>query len=207
MVTLVKIPFLPSRHSGFTLLELLIAIAVFSLVSVMSYSGLKTVIDSNNHIQLKSDQYQQLDRLFLLMQQDFYQMIDRPVRDAFGDPQPALIANGGSAGFFLEFTRAGALNIANPQVPLLRRVAYLLDNGIVKRRSWQVLDRLQSSEFLDVELLDNVADMEVSFFYDDWKTQIQRQNVPSGQGLPKAIAISLVVEGIGSIRRVWAVTL
>jgi len=200
-------PFLPSKKSGFTLLELLIAIAVFSLVSVMSYSGLKTVIESNKRIEEKSDQYQQLDRLFLLMQQDFYQMVNRPVRDGFGDVQPALIANSGLADFFLEFSRSGALNIANPEVPLLRRVAYLLENGIVKRRSWQVLDRLQSSESLDVELLDDVNDMQVSFFYADTQAQVQTSNEAVGQGLPKAITITLNVEGIGVIKRVWAVAL
>jgi len=207
MVMLEKMPFLPSKKSGFTLLELLIAIAVFSLVSVMSYSGLKTVIESNKRIEEKSDQYQQLDRLFLLMQQDFYQMVNRPVRDGFGDVQPALIANSGLADFFLEFSRSGALNIANPEVPLLRRVAYLLENGIVKRRSWQVLDRLQSSESLDVELLDDVNDMQVSFFYADTQAQVQTSNEAVGQGLPKAITITLNVEGIGVIKRVWAVAL
>jgi general secretion pathway protein J len=207
MVTSVKIPFLPSSHGGFTLLELLIATAVFSLVSVMSYSGLKTVIDSSNRIEQKSEQYQQLDRLFLLMQQDFFQMVNRPVRDGFGDVQPALIANSRSTAAFLEFSRAGALNITNPEVPLIRRVAYLVDNGIVKRRSWQVLDRLQSSEFLDIELLDNVTDMQVSFFYQDWQTQVQQQNALNDQGLPKAIAITLNVKDIGSIRRVWVVAL
>jgi len=207
MVMLEKMPFLPSKKSGFTLLELLIAIAVFSLVSVMSYSGLKTVIESNKRIEEKSDQYQQLDRFFLLMQQDFYQMVNRPVRDGFGDLQPALIANSGLADFFLEFSRSGALNIANPEVPLLRRVAYLLENGIVKRRSWQVLDRLQSSESLDVELLDDVNDMQVSFFYADTQAQVQTSNEAVGQGLPKAITITLNVEGIGVIKRVWAVAL
>ena len=207
MVMLEKMPFLPGKKSGFTLLELLIAIAVFSLVSVMSYSGLKTVIESNKRIEEKSDQYQQLDRLFLLMQQDFYQMVNRPVRDGFGDLQPALIANSGLADFFLEFSRSGALNIANPEVPLLRRVAYLLENGIVKRRSWQVLDRLQSSESLDVELLDDVNDMQVSFFYADTQAQVQTSNEAVGQGLPKAITITLNVEGIGVIKRVWAVAL
>jgi len=207
MVMLEKMPFLPGKKSGFTLLELLIAIAVFSLVSVMSYSGLKTVIESNKRIEEKSDQYQQLDRFFLLMQQDFYQMVNRPVRDGFGDLQPALIANSGLADFFLEFSRSGALNIANPEVPLLRRVAYLLENGIVKRRSWQVLDRLQSSESLDVELLDDVNDMQVSFFYADTQAQVQTSNEAVGQGLPKAITITLNVEGIGVIKRVWAVAL
>jgi general secretion pathway protein J len=173
----------------------------------MSYGGLKSVIDSKNHVERLSNRYQQLDLVFLLMEQDFYQMISRPSRDEFGDSQAALISNSLSADFFIEFSRAGGLNLSNPEIPLMQRVAYVLQDGILTRRTWQVVDRLQSSTFQDVELIDRVEQVQVSFYYDDWKDQLAAQQGNVANALPRAIAVTLDVAEIGSIRRAWAVTL
>ncbi len=65
------------RAGGFTLLELLIALAIFGLLSVMSYSGLKSVLDQHAGTDEAADRLGELQKLYLVMQRDIEQIVPR----------------------------------------------------------------------------------------------------------------------------------
>jgi len=54
---------------GFTLLELLIALSIFSVMAVMAYGGLKTVLDGHQQIEASALNLESLQKTFLFMQQ------------------------------------------------------------------------------------------------------------------------------------------
>ena len=94
-----------ARHRlahGFTLLELLIALAIFGLLSVMSYSGLTSVLDQHARTDAAADRLGELQKIYLLMQRDFEQIVARPVRSEYGDQLAAV-----EGGEVLQFTRGG----------------------------------------------------------------------------------------------------
>jgi general secretion pathway protein J len=67
--------------AGFTLLEMLVALAIFALLSVMSYGGLRSVMEQQAATELEAEQLGQLQKIYLLMQRDFEQAVPRAVRD------------------------------------------------------------------------------------------------------------------------------
>ena len=72
------------RQRGFTLLELLVALAIFALVSVMAYGGLASVLDQQFATDEIAGQLARLQKTYLLLQRDFEQLVPRPVRDEYG---------------------------------------------------------------------------------------------------------------------------
>ena len=65
----------PDKHKranhGFTLLELLIAVAVFAIMSVMAYGGLSSVILNSTATELELKKIQSVQRAMLTMTRDF----------------------------------------------------------------------------------------------------------------------------------------
>lgn len=76
---------------GFTLLELLIALSIFSVMATMAYGGLKLVIDGNHQLEQAAASLSSLQRAFLFLQQDIEQAVSRGVRDELGTQESAFV--------------------------------------------------------------------------------------------------------------------
>jgi general secretion pathway protein J len=166
---------LSTSDCGFTLLELLIAVIIFSLIAAMAYSGLNNVLNARSKTEARVQQLYQLQMALTLMERDVEQTVDRPVRDQYGDEKPALVGNE-YGDFLLEFTHTGWLNPLSAPRSNLQRVAYWVKDEKLYRTIWYVLDRAQDSKHYDTVLLDGVKNLE--FKYLDNKNEWQRSWPP-----------------------------
>lgn len=191
------------RAAGFTLLELLVALAIFSLIAVMSYSGLKVVLEQQAATEIQADTLAELQKVYLLVQRDIEQVVPRPIRDEYGDILPALV--GGDA---LELTRGGWSNPAGRLRSSLQRVGYAFEDGHLVRYSWSVLDRAQDSEPQRQPLVGDIEEMTIRYLAgnNEWEERWPNP-LASGDGtvavmaLPRAVEITLEHERFGPL--VW----
>ena len=59
---------------GFTLIEMMIAIFIFSIVSIMAYGGINYVLKGQNYLQTSSDQLRDMQLTFRYFEKDINQM-------------------------------------------------------------------------------------------------------------------------------------
>jgi general secretion pathway protein J len=185
-----------SQH-GFTLLELLVALAVFALMSVMAYGGLRTLLDSREQTDRLAREFAELQQVLLFLEQDLNQAAYRAVRDELGDPGP-MFAGGAGAGSLIELTRGG---VAGPGDYFFQRVAYRFEGEKLQRLRWAVLDRVQGSEPIVMNLMNGVQDAQVRFLGEEWEPGWDSSNSQVGEGIPRAVEIVLVTRNWGEIRR------
>lgn len=201
----IRYPFKPYSGQGFTLLELLVALLIFAVLAVMAYGGLQVVLDAQDRTEQQSARLAELQTCFAILGRDIEQIIDRDIRDNYGEVKGALLGD----GFTLEFTRIGWRNPGGFRRSHLQRVAYVVDEGRLVRQRWQVLDRAQNSTPVDNNLLDNVNALEVRFLdqQQNWQSQWPPQTIGTNAvtGLPRAIEVVVDVEGWGRIRRLFSV--
>ncbi len=189
------------RCRGFTLLELLVALAIFGLVAVMAYGGLGTVLEQRAHTDASAQRLAALQKTYVVMQRDIEQAVARAIRDEYGDQQAPL-----AAAPVFQLTRGGWSNPAGRPRSSLQRVGYDLEEQQLVRYAWPVLDRSQDSQPLLQALADNIVSMQVRYldaasnWQDSWpplETGVEEAVVEPG--LPAAVEVSLEHEYFGNL--------
>ncbi|MBS3964273.1 MAG: type II secretion system minor pseudopilin GspJ [Methylomonas sp.] len=188
------------KVAGFTLLELLIAMAIFAIMAVMAYGGLRAVLDTAQATSARAERNRQLQRTLTLLHNDLMQAQPRPVRDALGDDETAL--RGGHGDELLSLTRALPDLTQQDDHSRLQRISYHFHDGHLQRRVWNRLDRTQASAPMTRDLLAAEA-VVIRFLGDEWTTFWPI----SGGALPKAVEIVLTMPGLGEIRRAYLLQL
>lgn len=189
---------------GFTLLELLVAVAILALVAVGSYRLLFDTISTRDRGLEREGALRELQRAQMIIQRDLLQALPRPIRNEYGDVQPALRLIQENS---VEFSRRGWRNPLQQARSDLVRVRYRVDSGQLLREHWPALDRDRNSTPIRTVLLDDVEDFHVQVFANgnwspDWPLLGQSQRDPKTLPLPEAVELRFSLAPWGEIRRV-----
>ena len=150
------------RIAGFTLIEVLIAMAITALVATLAFSSLSSVLSGVEGLREQGERITSLNRARTILSRDISQFVPRPVRDEFGEIEAALIG-GGSEEQSLMFTRIGWHNPNQQLRSHMQRLRYYLEDETLWRESYAVLDRTSDTEPARVALIENVSVFEIRF--------------------------------------------
>ncbi|CAN0606534.1 unnamed protein product, partial [Ectocarpus sp. 12 AP-2014] len=162
-------------QKGFTLMEVLIAVAITAVIGLGVWQVLNGVILSRDRVNEAGDAFDQLQRTMLLLERDLTQLVNRPARDMFGDYQPALTSR--EDEFDLVLTRQGWRNPLGTRRSSLQRAAWEYTGEELRRRQWRTVDRGQEDNSEDVLVLADVTAFEIRFldnersWSDGWPTE------------------------------------
>ena len=108
------------KNGGFTLIEILVAMAIFTVIGLASTGVLTSVINSDRLSTERFDRLEELQRAMLTIERDILQIVPRAVR-INGDPVEAVIS-GGEDVFDSDADGLGFVRIGwhNPQMLLPR---------------------------------------------------------------------------------------
>ena len=201
------------RESGFTLMEVLIAIFIFAIVSAIAMGGYNELVKQSDIVDAGAARTRAVQSTMQRLNLDFTSLEPRPVRQPLGDGLvPALRADEKSGtGGLVEFTHSGWSNPAGVPRSTLQRVAYRMEENKLIRDYWLALDRTMTSEPESAELLDRVKS--VKFRFMDQNRTWHEQWPPLGYSpadapwvRPIAVEITLDLEDWGELQRLVEVS-
>ncbi len=194
------------RPPGFTLIEVLIVLAIFSVIGVMSAQILSRVLANNQVLAERGARLVEVQRAMQILQRDLLQLSGRGIRDLLGDPlEPLMIGADG----MIEFTRFGWRNPLGRPRSELQRVGYIVQDETLYRAYWMVLDRAPDTEPHLQALLQGVQEAEFSALdvsgneHSFWPPAGDFRNDPSLQ--LAAIILRIDAAPFGVVERVWPV--
>ncbi|GIU11575.1 type II secretion system minor pseudopilin GspJ [Shewanella glacialipiscicola] len=190
-----------SVQRGFTLLEMLIAIAIFAMIGLASNAVLSTVLTNDEVTRTFSTRLKALQQGFGAIERDLAQMVARTPRLLEGGRGSTVFQTGNdileSESEALVFYRLGWLN-PDGLLPRgsLQSVAYVVREGRLERWYFPYPEPEFGAEPIKTVVIDKVLSVEYSFFMDDkWERKVEATK------LPKAIAMEIEIEGLGKIQR------
>ncbi len=210
-----------ARHvaSGFTLVEVLVAMAITALISVMAYTGLSSALSGAESMRAAATRAHEINQALSMLSRDLRQVVNRPVVDELGQLSPAF-SGGELASDALVLTRAGWHNSTGAPRSALQRVRWWLEDDQLWRGYFPVLDRTAGTEAVETTVLDDIERFEVRFLpalsvlESDRNDVIDRRNWQDnwiidfsqpGQlpAPPAAVEVVMEVVGLGEVRRTY----
>jgi len=212
---------------GFTLIEVLVAMAITAIVGVMAYATLNSSVDAVERSELQTRRLNDINTFFSIFSKDIRQVVTRSIRNENGEMESALMSQEGDL-VGLRLTRTGWQN-PRPEVFVrsqLQRVHYQLENKSLVRESFYMIDRAEGEQQpVRSELLDKVVSLKFRFmtqprpgsthellkgdWLDSWppKAQDVGQQEVASELLPAIVEIKLELQDWGEIHRIYDLVL
>lgn len=201
------LPVNTKKQRGFTLLEVMIAISIFSFLAIGSYQLLNSEINAQERLIAHSSQLYGWQRSMRVIMGDFQQVSARPIRAEYGDKESAMQGVNDS----VSFTRTGWANPFQHSRSNQQRVTYELDsdddgNRYLVRRYWQILDRVQDSQEREQIIIDGIEEIEFRYrdidgrWFQNWPPTSSVSDTKDSD-LPVAIEIKFESTTLGKFSR------
>lgn len=183
---------------GMTLIELMIALALFALLGLLTWRATDSLITTRQHVGAELERWRAITTAVARVDEELLQALPGTGRLAHGPPpsrQPEAVGTG-PAQVMLRFASPGA--DGGP----VQDAALLL---VGDRLEWWIWDGTDAAaEPSRVRLLDRVNALHWRFLHGDRWVAAWPPEQPQDAGLPAAIAFEMELSDVGTIRRVFA---
>ena len=200
-----------SAQRGFTLVEILVAIAIFSLIASASTAVLTNVIAAAEQSSQSIERLQALQRAMTVIERDLLQAVNRPPRIGGVDKNTTVFSGGAGE---MDSTHDGMSFVRNGwQNPMwllprsnMQGVGYRLnDANVLERLHTIFVDNDSGIEPKIRPLLNDVTDLNIEFMVAiNSRNEISWDESYTGSTVPKGVAIEITTKYFGVIRREFA---
>ncbi|WP_372986050.1 type II secretion system minor pseudopilin GspJ [Marinobacter sp.] len=200
------------RQSGFTLMEVLIAVTITAVIGLGVWQVINGVVNSRDRVNELAGEFDRIQRAMLLLERDITQVVNRSARDVYGDFQPALTSR--EEGYALLLTRQGWRNPLGLRRSGLQRAGWEYTGTELFRRYWPTVDQGQEDNSENVLLLEDITAFEVRFmnsersWQEDWPSDDDLAGLNPGDRpefpFPLGIEVTIEHERFGELVRTFA---
>jgi general secretion pathway protein J len=205
----------PRSEDGFSLIEVLVAVAVFAVVSSISVGLLAGALRSKEQGEAALERLASVQRASALLREDIGQLVLRPARDGQGlvDPRvfaidvegTELVRTAGGAREIIVLTRTGWANPGSVQPrSTLQRVAWVLEGDALYREARAYPDASGDADPRRQLIIQGLSAVRLDVLAGGVWTNLARMT-PGGEAAaspPEAVRLRYDLAGFGAIEHV-----
>lgn len=200
------------RCLGFTLIEVMVALAIFAIMSGIAYRGLGSILDARARIIDDNRKWREVALAFAMMERDISAAANRVARSRDDLKLPPFTGNAPelsreNANF--EFSRTGDNDLP------ARRVAYRLNGTNLELLAYPSIDAAPRDEAAVFTLLTGVQSMATRYLDDKGAWQARwpvpdisnvgtTSSTSKKSALPRAVALTITLTSGEDMTRVFA---
>ena len=185
---------------GFTLIEVLLALAIVAVIALLGYRALYALSESETQLSAEAARWRTLDLFFARLEGDLRQAMPRPAR--LGEARaPAWVGATDALGNgALEFSRAGPEFALEPG-SAGQRLAYRFNNGTIEVLYWTGYDRPREAQPSAYPLVSDVARFKL-WYLASGGAWVEAWPQPREADLPRAVKVELTLAS-GEVIERW----
>jgi general secretion pathway protein J len=183
------------RHAGFTLVELLVALGIFAVLSGFAYRALDTMLTSRQALERESRKWRDVTVFVGRIERDLSAVLaQRTATAPSGTPLAPVSSaiDAGNGGNGLAITRSGS-PLQENALAAPQRIAYRLAGTQVQRLAWNSVDAAPRDEPVAVPVLDGVSRLEFRFLAPTGEWRVAWGLPGSGEPAPSAVEMTLAL--------------
>lgn len=191
-------------QQGMTLIEVMVAVAIFAVVVTLATAGFKSVADTKEITDRVSNQLSDLQSAMSILERDIEQMSARTARNDYGEIKDAFIIESDR----MTLSRTGRPNPGGLKRPAIQRIQLFVEDNTLIRRSYKVLDLSSYDQYTDNVLIENVKEVQFEAFSKagNWETQWPPYDPNIDEEtkrtlLPKAVKMTIEIENLGKLEK------
>ena len=146
---------------GYSLIEMLIVLLIFSFLALISLSFLSSSTNSFFQVNSKTEDLKELIIASEIIKDDLIHLSDRPIRNEYGIQKRSflLAVNLVQEGSVLEFVRYSSSDGAG-QIGSLQKIKYVLEDGTLNRYTSTFLNSPYSNKAL--KLISDISELKIN---------------------------------------------
>ncbi len=194
-----------SRHQGFTLIEMVIAVAIFAVMMVIAFPGLTHIAKVGDQVGQSNRRLSELQFALTYLNRDWTQVSSRKILDQYGDEKPHIMIEDN----VISFTHSGWSNLLQQKRSELQRVQYFVKENQLIRQYWVSLDQAPAEEPVSTVLIDGVESFAIYFIdsaeqpIEQWPSAVQDQ---LRVDMPLALKVEIDVTQFGQVHRIMEIS-
>lgn len=201
-----------SNDTGFSLIEMLVALSVFSALSIMGLIVLRSFTEGQSALHGADERLAHIQTASNIMRDDFASALMRPARSVLGGGGSYFAGGGQAAAFgadevpFLRLVRGGhAASKFDTSQPGVQTLEYWFQDGALIRRSFARPDANEATPEYNQILMEGLVGVSVRFSVQG--TWVDGLEAISGarNSLPELVEIRLTFAGGSNLTRVFSV--
>ena len=193
----------PSAQQGFTLVEMLVALLIFAMLSAAGVALLSFSVRAQAAADERLGVLAEVRRAGAMLTSDMAQAAPRIARDENGAPSPAFIGGSGQGDqLALSLVRRGWENLDGGTRPSVQKVQYRLTGDALQRSAYRFVDGARPME--PVTLISGVRQLRLRYRDKDgaWR---DRWDPVRPLEMPVAVEMVVETESSGSVRQLFLV--
>ncbi len=201
---------LTAKQKAFTLIEIMVAMAIMALIGVGALKVLDEATRSSDSIRTNGDRLNNLQRAFMFISDDMQQLTLRQIRDEYGDKVASMKSDLQSSTPYISFTKLGRRNPAQLPRSNLEHLIYSIEDKILYRTSYTYADGMSVDLGLKRPILNDVEAMKINFF--DGEEWVDYWPLTEGNEdgavveLPVAVKMNLTLSDYGDLERLYVLS-
>lgn len=201
-----------TRHAGFTLVEVLLALAIMAMIALLSAQAFNTASTGSAATREAMDRIAAIDRTFVLIETDLRNAFPKTVNDSFNQPLPPFFV-ASSDDYWMTIMRGGLENpLFLPRSEEVR-VGYRYMEETIWRDTWYNPRHTDQDDARAQKVLTGVTMMSVrvlapgasSLAAGPWLQDWPDNSGVNQDKLPMAVEVTLELEDMGEVVRLFSV--
>lgn len=163
-----------SKELGFTLLEILVSVIIFSLIIIGAQQVFSMASANAGALDTQQKRLRQLNIALQTIERDMQQLVSRSVRGPGNGFSIEPLQTDINDNFLIKLTRGGWKNPLYAARPEVQAATYYLKDDKLMRSYYPYLDSINDVDLIEQELLNRVETVEIKFldrqfnWVEDW---------------------------------------